>query len=312
MAIKDYSVGAVVINDTADILIGGITQMDVEMGTTVTGEPTSGSASPRFSSVTAIKPSASFQSRAIDEILNNFDPTGFDISALATGLELYLNQHKPGGTRDLTAAIKYLIAEGIVGLKTLSCDHQGDAIIGASILPTWDGSNDPIVKTEGAGFPAVAGENRYTIGPCTVGGKLLTGVQSVEFEFGQNMLSVGSDSDIYDRRASIRDYTPTITLRGNDPDWWKSDFIPSTGLACTHANSIIYLRHRLLGSTYVADGTATHISFTFDGTAVIQTATEGSGNDPAETSITITLRETSPAPPVVINPLVIDTTTTIV
>ena len=157
--------------------------------------------------------------------------------------------------------------------------------------------------TESQALPAgLTDAERFTLGPVTIESILLAQVRRFELDFGIEVKTEGSDSDIWDTYCSIESIQPTLTLRGIDLNWWKdSGGVPLTGKAATHANTKIYLRKRAAGATFVADETAQHIKFTADGLAHIDDGFSADANNKAEASLVLPMRYDGTNNPLVVN-----------
>lgn len=285
-------------------LLGGISDVSLNTGTEVRGEISSGDIYARIKSTVAQKPSASWTTRNIAASLNAVPLLGKKIADLAGGLQLFGQQHAEGGTR--TAGLfhkKYVMVEGLVFHGGMSVEHQGDAVINTTALITYDGTNNPIIPSELSAVPSgLTDSERFSLGPVTINGVTMTGVKSVEFAFGINAATEGVDGEIWDRFSSIRTIEPVLTLRGVDPDWFKAaGAVPLIGGPGTHANTVLYLRKRIAGGTFVLDGTAQHIKITAAGLAFIETPLDVSGSESAETTLVMPLQFDGTNAPMVIN-----------
>jgi len=281
--------------------------MGIVTGTQVVGVVTSGGVYKRFQSIAGQQPTAEFATLAIDAALDALPATGKNIADLSAGLLLYAQKHLQGGTRTTGAAHrKFTIAEGVIVPRQLAVSHLGDASLSYDVIVLYDGSNDPIVVTDSVALPSDATESRFTIGTVKLGNVTLDHIRSLEIDFGLNAVTEGADSEVWDRFCSIETIAPAVTLRGVDIEWLKAANIPLTGKEGTHANSIIYLRKRDQGGTFVADGTAEHIKFTADGLITIGDVFSGSGSSAGEASVRMDLEyDGSNAP------LTVDTTSEI-
>lgn len=287
--------------ESQSTLIGGISQYDLGSGTNVANEVTSGQVYPEFLSITAQKPVTSFTTLQIARALGVCGLTGLAITG--TGLKYYLQKHEEGATRDSTSVHRKLtINKGIIVPRTLTCDHQGDAELSYDVVVTYDGSNDPVVINDSVAVPSgLADDERFTLGPATIGAISMPQIRQLQIDFGVNAVSEGADSDIWDRYVSIRDIKPMLTLRGIDPTWFAAASIPLIGKAATHANTSIYLRKREEGATLLADATAQHVKFTADGMATIETIARVGGGEPSETVLTMPLDYDGTNDPLVID-----------
>jgi len=299
-----HTLYSVVLNDTADVTLGGIESLNVRPQIEHMLEATSGDVYPRHQAIVAIKPVADFASYCLAECLDAIPITGKSLSAMATGLDLYAYKHDHGGGRAGAASHrKYTIADGMIVPDRISCDHRGDALISFRVLSTWDGTNDPVIITEAQSVPTQGNDDeRFTIGKCTIGSDVISDIRSWELDFGIEAATEGGDSDIYDTHVSIVTVKPVLTLRGVDPEWLKSDVVPLVGKSVTHATTTIYLRKRLqTAAGFVADGTAEHISMTMDGMAWIEEAYSSRGRAPNECVLKVAARYDGTNAPIVID-----------
>jgi len=270
-------------------MIGGITGQAIGLGPELMGEASSGQVNPSIVSLVAVKPLINLTCKSLSDFFAEVGQLGegIQVATPANVLTLYGYKHAAGGTRAGTLSHRaFIINSGIWVPRRLTAAHRADAQITSDVIVTWDGSNDPVVITDLQTVPALSGEDeRFTIGPVMIGGVELTSVRQVEIDFGINAPSEGADSDLYDRIASVETATPVITLRGIDIEWFKAAGIPITGKAGTHANTTIYLRKKAVAGTFVADGTAEHVSITACGLCVVDDAFNAGLTGPGETSL---------------------------
>lgn len=272
-------------------LVGGITRQSIVTGSEVRSEASSGEIYARFQSFYAQKIAPSFTTRMISTALGASGALGASIAGLSGGLCLYAQAHADGGTRaGASAHRKYSFTKGILCPKTLTVDHRGDATLTYEAVVVYDGVNDPVVITDSVSLPAgITDSERFTIGPCTLGGILLGEIRQFQIDFGVDVIAEAADSDIWDTFCSVRQQNTVISLRGIDMKWFDSTYVPLAGLAGTHSNTICYLRKRAQGGGFVANGSAVHIKFTGAGTVYIENATDANGEDAQETSIKMPL-----------------------
>lgn len=290
---RKYSLYAVQLADTVPVLISGITTQGLQTGSEVEQEATSGEVYARFAALTAQNPTGRFATYHLATALANIGLAGLSIAGLANGLNLFEQKHAAGGTRAGAASHrKQNLTEGIIVPRTLTCTHgpNQSASITYEVIATWDGSNDPVTITESVSLPgAEADDERFALGPMSIGAISLPQIRQFEIDFGINAVAE-RDGDVWPTFVSIETIMPRITLRGIDPEWFKSTNIPLAGKPGTHANTILYLRKRADGGTFVANGTAQHIKFTAAGLAYIDDAFEATGSGAGESSLVMPLR----------------------
>jgi hypothetical protein len=288
--------------DTVPVTLGAIESVNVRRGVEHRAEATSGAVYPTHTSIVGIKPVADFSSYALQDCLDQVGIGGLSIATLASGLNMYAYKHADGGGRSTGSTHrKYNMTKGMIVPRRITCDHRGDAMIAYDVLPTWDGTNDPVTESDTEAVPnAPTDDERFTIGPVSIGGVTIDEIRGFELDFGMNVKTEGVDSDLYDTHVSIVEVVPILTLRGINVEWLKSTAIPRTGKAATHANTSFYLRKRLQTEAgYVADATAQHIKGTMAGLAWIEDAFTGGGENPAECTLKLVAKYDGTNVPVV-------------
>lgn len=212
-----------------------------------------------------------------------------------TGVIFYLASIDQCGAVSSSGHRSLTIKSGAVVPRRLQCDHRGDASISFDVVVAKPTANNAIVISDADNLPeldvvdVLVGARLWTLGGMKVGGVTLSNYTSFEIDFGNVVSTRGSQSDLWDTHVEVNTHAPSITIRGIDPTWFKeSGGVPIAGLACTHANTIMYLRKRVTGSpAFVADNVAEHIKFTAKGIAVIDSAMSGQMHQFAETSLRI-------------------------
>ena len=285
-----YSLAAIHLDDAADTIISGVNTQGVSLESEIEQEPTSGEVYNRWLSLSGQSTGAQFATSHLATAIAAIG-TSLSIGSPATGLKVWLQKHVEGGTRAGAASHRYHLAtEGIIAPETLSVAHGGSAAMTYKIVTTYDGSNDPWQLSDSQSMPAAeADDERFALGPMQIGSKSLTQFRQLDIAYNVNVVAEGADGDIWPTFASVESITPVITFKGIDPEWWKSTNVPITGLACTHANTILYLRKRAYGGTWVADNVAEHIKLTAAGLAHVQ-GFDASGLAAAECSLVLPCR----------------------
>lgn len=289
------------------VRLPGITGANVPTNTEHKTERTSGALYPQHTAIVGQNVRAMFQSVSVAKCWTQIGLAGLNLADLADatfpGLSIFGYKHSQGGGRaGALAHRKYNFQNGLVFPTRISTDHQGDATISYDVLPTYDGSNNPVVISSGVSVPTAGDDDeRYTIGKVVIGGQTLTGIKQLELDLGQAGEQEGADSDLWPTHASMVSTSPVLTLRGIDPEW-IDNLGGLTGLAATHANTTVYLRKRSAGSAsgYVADGTAEHIKITLDGLAFHEEAYSGDPNSPVGSSLLVPCRYDGTNAPVVV------------
>lgn len=293
-----------------DTVLKGVRRVSQPIDTTIGRETTGGDVSPRFASISRQTVRPSWSTLAIAQAVGLVPYDGKAISSLTDStLALYGYAHDDEASRTAGAAHKkYAYTSGIIINDRLSAADGGDAELSQmAYCKSPDGANAPVTLSESQAVPAAATDDeRFTLGPVTLGGESITQIRSLEIDFGCDVVCEAADSDLWETFCSIRRIMPTIRLRGINLHWFKDDVVPLLGVAAAQAATTIYLRRRVNDSTIYANNQAQHISIKAAGPVVIESAQDGSSGEATECTLRMDVRYDG-----VNSPLVIATSQTI-
>jgi len=285
-------------------VVGGISQYSLNLGTEVVGEARSGEPYPRNMTVVGQKPTASFTSLMVAAALGQCGSLGSSIADLAAGLMFYCYKYADGGARASGSAHRKLtMTEGLIYPTTLTAAHGSLAEIAYNVMPKYDGSNDPVAITDSSAVPTASTDaERFALGGVTVGGKTVDQITNLSIDFGVEAEAYGVQGAVWPTIAVIKSIKPVITITTNDIADWAAAAIPTAGLACTQANTIMYLRKYAAGGIgFLSDVTAEHIKLQAAGVATIDQAVNAQGSDPNETTIRIDVKYDGSNAPILVN-----------
>lgn len=288
---KKWSIYALLLDDTVPVTIQGITRQNLRSGLEVNREATQGEIYSRWHALVAGRAGATLASYEVKDVIDNLGVSGLSIATIANGLKLYAQAHEDGATRKAGSTHRlYTTTAGILFMPRLSVDHQGNVLAEMETVLKFDGSNAcwQITDSSALGGTLDSVEDRWTLGPITMGAVTINQVTNLEVDFGVTAVPEGADSDIWPTFVSISEIQPEIRVTGTDIEWMGAANIPLEGKKGTHANTTIYLRKRDFGATFVADETAEHIKLSADGLITIDPAFDGAGA--AAASITAVMR----------------------
>lgn len=294
----------------SEVIVPDCTSESLQHNPTLDSAIAAGEVSPKHIAHVAQSIMGSFTTFALPTAI---DGTGLKALCIVTttepGVTMYLQKHDACGDVSTSGHRSLKASAGVVVPRRITCDHQGHAQIEYDIVVAKKDANDAIIITDTATMPTIpaAAGSRWTLGSCSIGGNTLTDYTRLEVDLGNTVETRGAESDIWDAYIEVRTHAPTITLTGIDPTWFAAATVPIGGLACTHANTTIYLRKRSDdGTGFVVDGTAEHISMTAAGLAVPQQTVSGEPTRFSEATIQLTCLDDGSN-----DPIVIDTATAI-
>lgn len=306
-----YKIHAVVFDADAQagtpVVIPDCTSQGIDNNPQLDAAINAGEIQPKHVALIGQSATANFSTFALPTAI---DETGLKAMCIATadepGVYFYLQKHDAcGGVTTGSVHRSLLISAGVVVPRRIRCDHQGHAQIDYDVVIIKEAGNNAIIISDTADMPTIpeAAGGRWTLGTCKVGNISLTDYTSLEIDLGNQVVTRGVQSDVWDAYVEVRTHAPTITLRGIDPNWFKATGgVTIDGLACTHANTIIYLRHRSSdGTGFVASATETHVKFTAAGLATVNQVMSGDPTRFSETAIQITCLDDQTNDPIVID-----------
>lgn len=284
--------------------IVGIQSQNIVTGVQTRGEPSDGQVHSRRQSIVGVAPRGTFSTIDIADALAVTGGLGCSVAGLSGFLNLYLQPAIDGGTRSATGP-KYTYRKGILVPRRLTVQQDGDATLDLEVIASWDGQNDPIVVTTSVTLPNFAQVDALTLGPAQIAGITLNGLKQLVVDFGISVRTESYNGSIYPRECSIITQMPTISLRGIDPTWFGATVVPLLGLVAPRNNTLLFLRRRYTGGTFYPDASAVHVCLQASAMAVIEGGPNASGEDSAETSITLACYAVGdPTPTLPITPLV--------
>lgn len=292
---------------SAAVYLDGIQSLSLNPGLASRLEGSDGSAYNTFASLVSGAPMLAFATSDLKALLDECSAYMLiDSDGTHPGVVVYFQRYAAGGLRSSSNAHETTIANGLMVLRSLELAHQETAVISAEVFAIKSGSDAPLVYDEAASLPTAYPSTAvaWTLGEVDLNGTTLDGVSSVSVDFGVRELVEGRDSDIYPTFASVARVQPSITIRTAHVD--LTSVLTEDGTSYAAAEVVITARKRAEGGTFVADGTAEHVSLTLGKCRVDVGGIEG---DPKGMTLTLRPYYTAGASPVL--PLTIDTTAAI-
>jgi hypothetical protein len=183
----------------------------------------SGAVDSSFVSVGQIGPEITFDATAIKTALKNIG--GITGAALSSDT-FYFQKMAAGSTRGgASTNIKVVAASGIIIPTQLRSPQGREATIGYRAVPvSSNGTSSPIAMTTGQSLET--GQDQvseiYTLGPVTINGIALPGVEDITLDFGINLEIITADGGVYPIFAGIMSRVPFLTVRTLDVDTFES------------------------------------------------------------------------------------------
>lgn len=302
-----YSAGAIFLQ-TADPVMSaavgfaGLVSEEINLGQEVrTGMESAGIYETR-ASIIKRAPSIGWGTTQVATALDMVGAAGRCINSDGShpGLDAHLLAHDRCDARDLTAGLRYRIANGLLLPENLSVEHQGRAqLTGRAIAITDSNGNEPIAASSGVSFPSgAADDEEFGLYRQTVGGVTLTGAKRLSIDFGIEVTQEDADGSIYPEWVSVGAILTRITIGGINPNWLGNAYgVAINGELITHANTTLRLVRYVNGQSYASLASAVHIAITVNGLGCITTAASARDRSASSTELMIyALHDGSNAP----------------
>ncbi len=231
----------------------------------------------RWSGVGMCEPVVSITSPQVKTVIDTIGISGLPIGAeqTYTTVDLYFTQLQKGGTRQTGENyLKLTVNEGLWIPRVIRANQGGGpAQFNLDLITTYDGTNSPITAStsQSCALTTTASECFY-LGPASINGTSLDGMQSLNLDFGLTEQVLSGDGQVYPTFSCIIERAPRIGFSSH-----LNSFLATIGIegtAVTADDAVFYLRKGSEGGTRVAEETSEHISFTVDDGMVQPSATD--------------------------------------
>lgn len=291
------------------VMIHGIRTVALNSGLRTQVETGDGSVYASFGSLVSGAQVCTVETSDLKTLFDALGITGMKIdSGLNPGVVVYGYRMTTGGTRDALAAGTHhatTVTNGIAVLRSLSLPNQGPAVATFELYARKESATEPLTFSETANLDAGVNpviDTLWTMGPVKLNATVLSALDSVQIDFGVQVVCETRDSDIYPTFCGIRSIQPRITLNGVHID--DTATLTEDGTSFAASLVTLYARKRAEGGTFVADVTAEHIKLTLGKCRVDWDQISG---DPRSLSMVITPWDT----PGGVAPLAINTASAI-
>lgn len=230
-------------------------------------EMSSGDLWPSYSGSLSAAPRCAFSTRQVKSILDLADASAAHGNGKIVGYngsggntDVWLRKADAYGLRvdDATDGHERArLTKAFLKWDTITAQQNQAAEISCELVAGYDGVNDPLVFTQEplSGNPAV--NHLFTLGPITLNGTNLDGLQGFTWT-NNTALDVVFDSGVpFPTYIGVQMFSPTITARVRNGELMRT--IGSRGVAV--ASLIVYLRKLQVSAIAESNASSVHIAF---------------------------------------------------
>lgn len=292
---------------TGPVALSEITQSKISAGISSMIETPAGHIHPMFRANKDQKPVIEFSTPQLSTLLGTVTLAGTAISG--TPLVSWVKKATTTGSvaRATTSHSKVTVNLGILHLASLSLPHNGRAEARCIVTAGYDGTNDPLVITNGS--VALSGNltatEYFCAGPVSLNGSVLPGVKSIDVDTGTDLLNESADGEVWPSFVGIQHVAPTVTVKLFEKVMLST--LGLQGLALDGTDGLEFYARKYSNTSRVANATAQHIYFQGLNGTVIPIDTDGQDSSPYTDTIKFELISASDS----VSPLTISTGSTI-
>lgn len=252
------------VNFNTSLYLSDIQRLSAGPGLRISRLAGDGQLYPSKAIINQIAPTIEFDTRDLATALalnsNLFPINGLALSAAFGG---FMTQRADDGALETTGD-KLAISNGIIIPVRLSVKDMEPGVLTCRVVGrSTDGTTNPYTVTADQTVPStVVLPAVHTVGTVKVNGSAYALCQSIELDFGIDLIVLGGDGQVYPTKIFIAKAAPRFIIESADADLMAT--IGAVGTKQGATDSVVYLRKFDSNGGRVADVTAEHISFTID------------------------------------------------
>lgn len=216
-----------------------------------------GHVAPMFRAGLQQRPVWTFTTSEIATVWANIGQYGLAVTA-DTDIYEKLAVATGNAARNASSHKRYRISDCFIFWSRVSLPHNGEGTIDVSIIPVYDGSNEPIVPAGSTALITTQSVgDHFGAGPVAWNGTTLNGIQSIEIATNPQLIQEGGESEIWDTWVGMETIDPVVTLNFRD-----ATSLTGIGLDGTVLNGstglTLFARH-MTGVGRSANGASAHL-----------------------------------------------------
>lgn len=176
----------------------------------------SGHVAPLFRAGLSQRPVISFTTSQLDTVLANIGQYGLAVTGDSDIYEK-LATATGNAARNASSHKRYRISDCFVFWSRIQLPHNGVGTADVTIIPVYDGSNEPIVPAGSTALTSTqAATNHFCAGPVAWNGTTINGVQSIEIVNNLQLIQEGGEGEIWDTFVGCQTIEPVVTITHRD------------------------------------------------------------------------------------------------
>jgi hypothetical protein len=229
-----------------------------------------------------------FQTEATDvaAVLGLMTDEGLTADLSGTNVDLFFRQAKPHALRYAEAATEHMVyrltSNAMAYWTQIQANQNDEARINMTVCAMFDGAQAPLIQLPGQGIDVSALiANLYTLGPVSVNGTDVPGIQSLSIQSNLEIEKVYENGSEYPTLLVARQARPVIRIESLDLEELDGIVTEVEGELVTDV--VVYLRKRKQSMINLDDGDTVHLKMTATrGTAKIMQTQGERGTDTLE------------------------------
>ena len=232
-------------------------------------------------------PAIEFTTPQVHTILGLCGLGGADLSGGNCDLYYRRSTHLAGRAAMSSAVhLRLRAVRALLYWTEISARGKEPATIRCRLVPTFDGSNPPLVPAAGATIPAAApAVEVYGLGRCSINGAAVAGVDGWTLSLNPRLVERPDSGEDFPVFAAVENHNPALSIDTPDLDQWAAAGVTGAALNGT-TGAVAYLQKRRAdtGGGYAWD-TQNHIRLT--GLYGLASIGQGRGGDKGPASLAL-------------------------
>lgn len=234
---------------------------------------------PIYTANAMIKPAIAFSTQQVDTTLRNIPSGGL---AVTNDSYVYQKLAQEAGIPDRTDTThrRFRIPKCLVYWQTVRSPNNGASEAQVLLMAAYDGTNNPLIPQTTVQLPTTqTAPVLHGAGPVYINGTQIAAgsIQSIEASSGISTLTIGGDSEEFDRFVGVERTQPRLSIVTTEIEGLNTYGLQGTALDQSNG-MICYLRKLLEDDSRVDDATAEHIALQGLSGIVRPDSTSGSGS----------------------------------
>lgn len=229
------------VHGAGTLSITQLTDLSPGTNTQVMTERAAGNYHPQFAAVVEQSPEIRFATPQLQSLFLNLSGFNRGFSTCAGASDLHYKALTAHSVASSTGE-RIRLTQGMLYWQEITAAHNRDASITCTIVPTWDGTNNPLVSSSQSTAGTSTAAEHFGLGPIYLNGSIVDGVIDVSISSGAAILKKGVDSEPWPRVCYLVANAPMIRITTHAHARWTTHGLAPTEISSGSGGLDVYFR----------------------------------------------------------------------